>query len=135
MGWKLKPIWGGHLENALQQRHQKIQHPGDKCVCYRKEGAIPLPANECVLSLDVASVPAWDTQLDSVTCPETVTGAGGLGCSAAFRGATWLSCTADRQPRKPCAPARAVSWSTSLYSGNPKKHQNINNRARANRQG
>lgn len=83
------------------------------------------PAKECVLSLDVASVPAWATQLDSVTCPETVMRAGRLGCRAAFRGATWLSCTAERQPRKPWAPASAVSWSISLGSVNPKKHRNI----------
>lgn len=84
-----------------------------------------LPAKECVLSLDVGSVPAWDTQLDSVTCPETVMRAGRLGCRAAFRGATWLSCTAERQPRKPCAPASAVSWSIPLGSVNPKKHGNV----------
>lgn len=38
--------------------------------------SLNLPANECVLSREVASVPAGATQLDSVTCPVTVTGAG-----------------------------------------------------------
>ena len=92
------------------------------------------PAKECVLSLDVASVPAWATQLDSVTCPETVMGAGRLGCRAAFSGATWLTCTADRQPRKPCAPASAVSWSTSLCSVKPKRRGSTDNREGANSQ-
>lgn len=84
------------------------------------------PANECVLSLDVASVPEGATQLDSVTCPVTVTGAGGPGCRAAFRGAIWLNCTAERQPVKPWAAANAVSWSTSLYS-TKKQHNTIKN--------
>lgn len=100
-GWSLS--LGDMLDLCLQRRCRKS------------------PANKCVLSLNVASVPAGAIQLDSDMCPETMMGAGLLGCRAAFRGTTWLNWTADRQPRKPCAPASAVSWSTSPSSEKPKK--------------